>query len=63
MDGAACKNCVFWDTHSWGGSGLCRVNAPRVGEFPWPQTSEDDWCGEFSDGTMVDEVGFTPDVN
>jgi hypothetical protein len=52
MDGATCKGCIFWDAHSWGGSGLCRVNAPRVGEFPWPQTSEDDWCGEFSDGRI-----------
>lgn len=72
MDGAACKDCVFWDALWKGGdTGQCRVNAPQLvvlsGEWrvdgQWPQTGADDWCGEFSDGTMVEEIGFTPEDN
>jgi len=54
-----CQDCKFWDERKEcreePGSGMCRVNGPRVeyiesaGRFKtfWPITGSLDWCGQF----------------
>ncbi|MEJ1992897.1 MAG: hypothetical protein P8X50_14700 [Maritimibacter sp.] len=51
-----CKDCRYWDSEEYRGSGLCRRKAPvlevRGGTVVtetglWPMTQGYDWCGEF----------------
>ena len=52
----SCETCRFWDRHGEGRSkGRCKVHAPAivvVDGVPlsrWPNTSSDDWCGEWAE--------------
>lgn len=46
-----CANCRFWDRHPYDVSfGSCRIFRPMVhdsGNTSWPETHDEDWCGEF----------------
>ena len=56
-----CGNCRFWKAFTSGTEGYCRRYAPRPTLKPnrdedgvaveqpawWPDTSIDDWCGEW----------------
>lgn len=51
-----CDKCRFWDDTSWK-TGECHKTAPIHVSLPmpgksackaiWPETSYDDWCGDF----------------
>lgn len=50
-----CKNCVYFDPHTSGPMGQCRVSAPVIvqsEEFPgngwFPIVNQDMWCGKFA---------------
>lgn len=50
-----CENCKWWenipdnDEEGQLREGTCRVHAPVIGNFKWPETDELDWCGEFKE--------------
>lgn len=63
-----CKTCRFWDGRF---SGICRKYPPKViivdverkdtkvyhqKQTLWPDTDEDDWCGEWEAKTPAPEV-------
>lgn len=52
----ACVTCEFWDqrtSHKRArNAGLCRVNPPVKNggderDYGWPETFDEDWCGEW----------------
>lgn len=58
---AACANCKFWDEHREKEMGACRRATPSLGGLllkrdlwninargVWPETHEDEWCGEWA---------------
>lgn len=50
-----CKRCLYWvipEDKPEAIQGECRRHAPRPAKpfdplFIWPETNENDWCGEF----------------
>lgn len=46
-----CENCRFWKRYfAEDSDGICRIRRPLIddrGNTIWPETREDDWCGEF----------------
>ena len=54
-----CASCRFWLRFSSDDSGMCRRRAPSPvilpgfelssAESTWPQTCDDDWCGEWEE--------------
>lgn len=54
-----CDECRFWDAIPIVGNakphGWCHRNAPVFVEYQngktWPETTADDWCGEFQPQT------------
>lgn len=65
MSEGTCKACVFWDAHAWGTHGFCRSRPPVVnpmnGGTMWPETTDEEWCGEWDDGKDEVEVVFIPE--
>ncbi len=48
LEGAACKDCVFYDAHPKIQMSVCRRNPPSIARgLKWPEVWELDWCGEF----------------
>jgi hypothetical protein len=68
----ACGSCAYWDPLSIneGDLGYCRRHAPLVGKMRnetfqtvWPETFDDDWCGEHQArraATPAAPAGGTP---
>lgn len=65
--GEKCYTCRFWKNRDTAyGEGECRRYAPRPTTKPrttgdgetlpvltyWPETSQDDWCGEYAAGVV-----------
>jgi hypothetical protein len=43
-----CDKCAFWERfHDTTDIGRCRRYAPRENQVGWPETAENDWCGDF----------------
>lgn len=67
--GRKCSECYFWHAYGSGAgpTGQCRRHAPVVlrinadgeSENPFPETHEDDWCGDFLGKPF--ELGSTPE--
>ncbi len=53
-----CENCLFWFKNKTGealraaAGGECRRRA--AGDFRWPRTRAEDWCGEWSSKLQAD---------
>jgi hypothetical protein len=52
MSERACATCEWWDQKTSRNRGLCRILPPRKnggdeGEYNWPTTYDEDWCGKF----------------
>lgn len=46
-----CEDCRFWERYlDDDPCGVCRIRRPLIdddGDTIWPETHENDWCGEF----------------
>ena len=46
-----CGECRFWESENNAEFGRCKRYAPTViavdGRHEWPETHQDDWCGDF----------------
>lgn len=59
-DKTCCGHCQFWwNLHSKSGLGRCHRYAPSYPTVttnpdglvsPWPETGEEEWCGDFRSG-------------
>jgi hypothetical protein len=52
MSERACATCEWWDQKTSRNRGLCRILPPRKnggdeGEYNWPTTYDEDWCGRW----------------
>jgi hypothetical protein len=52
MENPSCSECKFWARDNGSAFGSCRKYTPvrhhNSIHGVWPQTTQKDWCGEFS---------------